>query len=564
LNAGTRIAYRHLNLFRRCPSRKKNGKLYRCWSVVESRRTDGGRPARRQVLYLGEINDRQEPAGRRSIKVFDEEEHKYRPITLFPSDRPIPEDQANALSLVLTKMRLLRPRSFGDGWLSCLLWEELGLSSFWDEKLGGERGDVPWARVLQLLAVNRLGDPGGEFSLHRQRFLRSAMDELLEVDLAVAEKDRLYRCMDRMLPHKDELCQHRVEPWRTLFDANFDILLYDLTRTYFEGSCAEIPKAKHGDSRDGLPLAYKVLAGNTADTTTLKEFLAKVEKLCGKVRRVRVMDRGVPSEATLRQMREEDVAYRVGTPQSLLSQLEKDLLEKPWEQVHEGMAAELLEHEGERHVLARSSDRQKKETAIRRRKLKDLIHGLNRLKPRAIGRDPWLERVAVLWREAGRVASFIEIRKPKHDEPVNRRTFACRVDRAAWKKAPERDGCHILRGHIPWEDGPAEMEKRVEAHLRVALLAYGLTVSLRMKLKPHAPGWAPRAVLQSFSAIQKVEVQIPTTDGGVLVLPRHTEPEAGQSLILAKLKLRLPPQPRIRSGQLELPGAGAGRARVIL
>jgi hypothetical protein len=282
------------NLFLRCHSRKKNGKPHRYWSVVESRRLAGGSPAQRQVLCLGEINDSQEAAWRKTIKVFDEQKSQSCDVSLFPSDRVIPPDQANALSVVLTEMRLVRPRSFGDCWLGCRLWEELGLQNFWQEKLGGDRGGVPWEKVLQLLAVNRLCEPGSEFAVHRSWFLRSAMDELLGVDFAVAEKDRLYRCLDRILPHKDELCRFLAERWKTLFDASFDVLLYDLTSTYFEGQCEQIPKAKHGYSRDGrpdcrqvvialvvttdgLPLAYEVLAGNTADKTTLKDFLSKIE-----------------------------------------------------------------------------------------------------------------------------------------------------------------------------------------------------------------------------------------------------------------------------------------------
>lgn len=241
-------------MFLRANRRKKNGKLHRYWSIVESRRLNSGHPAQRQVLYLGEINDSQEAAWRKTIEVFDEERSESREISLFPSDRPIPADEVNALSLVLSEMRLVRPRSFGDCWLGCLLWEELGLDRFWQEKLGSDRGSVPWEKVLQLLSVNRLCEPGSEFAVHRSWFLRSAMDELLGCDFAVAEKDRLYRCLDRILPHKDELCRFLTQRWKTLFDASFDVLLYDLTSTYFEGSCDQIPKARHGYSRDGRPL----------------------------------------------------------------------------------------------------------------------------------------------------------------------------------------------------------------------------------------------------------------------------------------------------------------------
>ena len=290
-------------MFLRCHQRKKNGKLHRYWSVVESRRVAGGDPVQRQVLYLGEINDSQEAAWRKTIAVFDEQQQCLKQLSLFPSDQPIPPGEVNALSVMLTELRLLRPRSFGNCWLGCLLWEQLKLSDFWDARLAEHRGDVPWRKVLQLLVVNRLCEPGSEFAVHRRWFDRSAMDELLGADFAVAAKDRLYRCLDYILPHKDELCQHLTRRWKTLFDVSFDVLLYDLTSTYFEGRCEEIPKARHGYSRDGrpdcrqvvialvvttdgLPLAYEVLAGNTPDHTTLRGFLAKIEGLYGKARRV--------------------------------------------------------------------------------------------------------------------------------------------------------------------------------------------------------------------------------------------------------------------------------------
>jgi hypothetical protein len=598
-------------MFLRCHSRKKNGKRHRYWSVVESRRCRTGRPVQRQLLYLGEINDSQEAAWRKTIEVFDERKKQYEQLSLFPSDRPIPPDEVNALSVVLTDLRLRHPRSFGDCWLGCVLWDQLGLSGFWDARLESRRGKVPWRKVLQLLVINRLCDPGSEFAVHRSWFMRSAMDELLTTDFAVAEKDRLYRCLDRILPYKDELCRFLTAKWKTLFDAQFDVLLYDLTSTYFEGSCSRIPKAKFGYSRDkrsdcrqvvialivttdGLPLAYEVFPGNTVDKTTLKPFLEKIEKLYGKARRVWVMDRGIPTEQTLEEMRNEGVAYLVGTPRGLLSKLEKDLVDRPWEQVHEGVQVKLLAQENEVYVLARSVDRRKKEAAIRRRKLRTLIHGLNRLKRRTISRDTLLKKVAVLQRDAGRVAALVKTREPKVNEPVNRETFVCTFDRPAWRKTVDRDGCYILRAYLPPEETPDalteekqapvlwawytqlvhveeafktlksdldlrpihhQIESRVEAHIFVAFLAYCLTVTLRMKLNNSAPGLTPREALRSLSSIQLVDVHIPITDGRELIMPRYTEPEAAQEMLLEKLKLKLPkqPPPRIRSGEIMMP-----------
>jgi len=610
-------------MFLRVHTRKKNGKLHRYWSIMESRRVAGGQPAQRQVLYLGEINDSQEAAWRKSIEVFDEDKQDHRQVSLFPDDRPIPPDELNALSLRLNEMRLERPRHFGDCWLGCLLWDQLGLGEFWQRKLAADRGGVAWNKVLQVLAINRLIDPGSEFMVHRQWYLSSALDELLGCDFAVAAKDRLYRCLDRILPHKDELCRFLTQRWKTLFDASLDILLYDLTSTYFEGSCAQIPKAKHGYSRDGrpdcrqvvialvvtsdgLPLAYEVLAGNTSDKTTLAMFLEKIQSMYGKARRVWVMDRGIPTHATLANMRRDGVAYLVGTPKTLLGKLHQHLVDKPWEVVHDGMKVKLLEHEGELYILAASRDRRAKETAMRRRKLKALVHGLNRLKRamgrRKITRDYLLRKVAVLRKQAGRVASFVKVSEPAEGQPVNRQTFTCAFQRNEWRNSIERDGSYIIRAWLPWDDFPTDprggasmadkqapilwqwymqltqveaafktlksdldlrpihhqLEHRVEAHILVAFLSYCLNVTLRMKLRQAAPGLTSREVLRSLSAIKMMQVEIPTTDGRTLVLPRHTEPEAQQKMILEKLGLTLPPQPppRIRAGKIELPASG--------
>ena len=610
------MCYCSVIMYLRCYTRKKNGKRHRYWSVVESRRVAGGRTAQRQVLYLGEINDSQQAAWRKTLEVFDPAKRRSCQLSLFPSDRPIPPDAVNAVAVDLARMAVRRPRRFGDAWLGLVLWRELGLDAFWGRALGPERGAVDWSKVLAVLAINRLCAPASEWAVHRRWFLASALDDLPGVDFAVAEKDRLYRCLDRLLAHKDALFRFLVERWKTLFDARFDVLLYDLTSTYFEGQCAEIPKARHGYSRDGrpdcrqvvialvvtpegFPLAYEVLAGNTSDRTTLAAFLAKIEGMYGKARRVWLMDRGVPKEEDLARMRADGVGYVVGTPRSLLDRMTPGLADRPWEEVHEGMQVKLEARDGELYVLAQSEDRRRKENAMRRRRLKGLVHGLNRLKRTCRDRDRLIGKVAVLRKEAGRAARFMTIRLPRADEPVTRETFVCRLDRAAWREALARDGSYILRASIPWEDWPKgldrqaptlwawymqlvqveeafrtlksdlglrpifhRVEPRVEAHILVAFLGYCLSATLRAKLRRSAPGLTAREALAGLGTIQLVDVELPTTDGRVLVLPRHTEPDAEQEMLLAKLGLSLPaqPPPRIRFGPLPEPSADGARS----
>ena len=458
-----------------------------------------------------------------------------------------------------------------------------------------ERAEVPWIKVLQLLVVNRLIDPGSEFRIHRQWFLRSAMDELLAVDFAVAGKDRLYRCLDRLLAHKDELCQFLAQRWETLFDTEFDVLLYDLTSTYFEGQCERIPKAKHGYSRDGrgdcrqvlialvvttdgLPLAYEVLAGNVRDSSTLQAFLEKIHNLYGKARRIWVMDRGIPTEATLQQMREDDLQYLVGTPRGQLSKMEAELADQPWEQVREQVKVKLTCKDKELYLLAKSKSRQQKEKAIRRRRLKALISGLRDLRERCPDRDKLLQRLGVLKSEAGRVSSLVRIQLPKPDQQVTAEAFSYQLRRDRYRQATTREGSYLLRTNVAGQDGATlwqmytrltcieaafktlksdlairpighQLESRVEAHILVAFMGYCLMAMLRKRLEAHAPGLTPKAVLEQLASIQMVDVWLPTTDGRWLVMPRYTEPTADQLAVLENLKLQLPqqPPPRIHS-----------------
>lgn len=246
-------------MYLRSTRRKKDGKEHRYFSVVESRRLSDGRVAQRTVLYLGEINGQQQAAWRKSLEVFDEQEQSWRSLSLFPEDREIPSDAVDSLQVNLSGIQLRRPRTFGSCWLACRLWRQLGLDEFWREKLPQGREAVRWEQVLQLLVINRLLEPGSEYRLHREWFDRSAMDQLLGVDFAVAEKDRLYRCLDRILAHKQDLFVWLKQKWADLFDADFEVLLYDLTSTYFEGNAEGNAKAKRGYSRDGRPDCAQVV-----------------------------------------------------------------------------------------------------------------------------------------------------------------------------------------------------------------------------------------------------------------------------------------------------------------
>src|SRR5215467_9244890 len=337
-----------LAMFLRSTNRKKDGKDHRYFSIVENRRVPGGKTVQRTVLYLGEINDQQQAAWRKTLEVFDEEEQRYTTMSLFPDDRELPADALDRVQVKLSGLELRRPRVFGNCWLACELWHQLVLDEFWQQRLPEAREAVSWEKVLRLLVVNRLLDPGSEFHVHRQWFVDSAMDELLETDFAVAEKDRLYRCLDRVLEHKQELFVWLKQKWADLFHADFEVLLYDLTSTYFEGEMEQNPKAKRGYSRDGrpdclqvviglvvttegFPLAYEIMDGNTSDRTTLRKFLKHIEDHYGRAKRIWVMDRGIPTEEILAEMRSSDppTLYLVGTPKSKISAHEKQWLNLP-------------------------------------------------------------------------------------------------------------------------------------------------------------------------------------------------------------------------------------------
>ena len=576
-------------MFLRCNRRTKDGKLHEYWSLVENRRVADGRVVQRQVLYLGEINASQREAWRKTIEVQDE--GTRRQVALFPA-HSMPADEVDAVGIRLSELRVLRPRQWGACWLSCELWNQLGLSGFWEPRLPASREGTPWLKVLQTLVAYRLIDPGSEWRLHRHWFDQSAMADLLDADFALAEKNALYRCLDKLVMHKDDLFKFLVQRWGELFGAKFDVLLYDLTSTYFETDVERSPedlrqygysRDKRGDCRqvvialivtpEGFPLSYEVLAGNTRDSTTLSGFLDRIEQRYGKANRIWVMDRGVPTEQSLAKMRTMGASYLVGTPKGRLTKLEQDFLAKPWQRVRDGVDVKRLANDEDTYVLAQSAARIDKERAMRRRRLRRYVSRLQALQGQLLTRDQLLMKVGAARHEAGRAANLVKLTLPGAGSGGTvASALAFKLDRQKLRKTRRREGRYLLRTNLGDYD-PDQLwtfyiqlteveqafkeikhdlavrpiyhrnEERIEAHIFVAFLAYCLQVTLKAQLKRLAQGLTPAEVIMKFKTMQMVDVHVPTTDGRELVLSRYTQPEMEHRMLLDQLQLKLPKQP---------------------
>jgi hypothetical protein len=586
-------------MFLRKTLRKKDGKTHEYWSVVENKRVAGGRVVQRHVLYLGEINSSQAAVWRKAIEVLDEDAGYSRTLALFAEDRcAAVASDASVVQLRLSEMRLRRPRQWGACWLAGQLWQALQWDRFWGGRLPPSRKGTRWDQILQVLVTYRLIAPGSEWKLHRDWFGKSAMADLLGADFGLAEAHKLYACHDVLLQHKDVLFSHLMARWRDLFNANFDVLLYDLTSTYFEinaSGVAEGDKRRHGYSRDkrpdcpqvvialvvtpdGLPLAYEVLPGNTADCKTLRMFLDKIEQQYGRARRVWVMDRGIPTEAVLAEMRASDppVQYLVGTPKGRLARLEKQLLAKPWQEARPGVSVKLLAEDDELYVFAESVDRVSKERAMRRRQLKWLWKRLRELVAMEVPREEMLMKLGAARARAPTAWRLVDIAMDKAGAG-----FSYTLNRQKLRQIRRREGRYLLRTNLT-ENDPALLwqyytqlvaveeafknlkgdlairpifhqdEHRVEAHIFIAFLAYCLQITLQRRLHVLAPGLTARSALEKFAAVQMIDVHLPTTDGRELVLTRYTQPEPELQLLIQQLKLSLPPQPppRIATGRL--------------
>ena len=569
--------------------RHKNGKPHEYFSIVENKRVARGKVVQRHVLYLGEINSSQQEAWRKTIEIFEDGQVKPKTVALFPENRVASITGDEIVQIRLKDLEVKRPRQWGACWLACELYQKLELDQFWAQKLPASRKGTRWDLILQISVIYRLLDPGSEWKLHRQWFESTAMADLLEEDFALVESHKLYECLDRLLAHQQALFDHLTGRWKDLFNAKFDVLLYDLTSTYFESDPPFGPedKRKFGYSRDkrpdcvqvvialvvtpeGFPLGYEVMPGNTSDKTTLPAFLKKIEEQYGKAQRIWIMDRGIPTEKDLEAMRrsEPPIHYLVGTPKGRLTKYEKQLLELPWQAVREGVEVKLLKEEKEFYVLARSQDRQSKERSMRRGQLKRLCKRLKEIQAMSFSRKT--DMVMKLGAAKQQAPSAWRLVQVEISESESSFKFSLRKNKL--RQVRQREGQYLLRSNLT-EEPPAQVwhiyiqltqveeafknlkgdlslrplfhqkEARIEAHIFVAFLAYCLHATLRRWLRDLAPGLTPRSVLDKFRAVQMIDVHLPTTDGRQVILKRYTQPEKELQLLLNQLKLQLPEQP---------------------
>ena len=589
-------------MFLRATTRKKDGKEHRYFSVVENKRVSGGRVLQRHVLYLGEINSSQELAWRRSIEVLDEATHGARTLALFPEDRcegVVPDE--SIVRLKLAQLRLERPRQWGACWLTLKLWQQLGLDEFWGERLAPSRKGTRFDQVLFVLVAYRLLSPGSEWRLHRHWFERSALGDLLGADAALADIHTLYACHDRLLEHKQAVFDHLVGRWRDLFNASFDVLLYDLTSTYFESDppADDEDKRRHGYSRDHRPDCVQVVI---ALVVTPGGLAARLRSARGQYGRTRPRSR-ISSRASSASTAKRDAcgAWIAACPPRKCSRRcarairrcttswarrrgvspawSRRCWSKPWHAARPGVQVKLLAQDSELYVFAESRDRIAKERSMRRRQLKWLWARLKKLSTMKLTRDALLMKLGAAQTKAPAAWRLIEVELTAHDAAAQASltgSIATSSGRSAAAKGatscaptspnptPRSSGssiCSWSKSRPPsgpskaiWRSGPSftRTSSRIEAHIFIAFLAYCLHVTLGQQLKALAPGLTPRAVLEKFAAVQMIDVYVPTTDGRELSLTRYTQPEPELKLLLDKLRLTLPaqPPPKITAAEL--------------
>jgi transposase len=575
-------------MFLRAHERRKDGKEHTYWSLVETVRTADG-PRQRTLCYLGELNSSAQARWLKTVEVFNEQGESQQ-LKLFPSDVEPPANDPNVARVILNKVRLERTRQFGACWLGLHLWKQLGLDNFFEQSVDSDRAEVPWSQIAAVLAINRLCAPGSELKIEERWYPSTALDDLLEIAEGKLNDTRLYRCLDKLLPEKTRLEQHLKERYGELFQADFDVLLNDLTSTYVEGGAEENALMRRGYSRDhrpdceqliialvvnreGFPFSYEVFDGNRADVTTLETILRMVERKHGKARRVWVFDRGIVSEENLAAIRRRGGHYLVGTPRSKLKQFEAELLQDNWQRVRPEVEVKLvgIPQGEETFVLCRTQGRQQKEKAIRSRFSARIEDALRRLERRvAAGRLKDRDKIQ-------RCLGGIEARHPQIADLYDMRVvvmaeglrvqWAIKPERQTWRDA--REGAYLLRTNLRGENAQGlwsqymqlteveaafralkselsirplfhQLERRVKAHVLVAFLGYAMWVTLKHLLKRWQSDLSPAKALELLAKLHSADIVLPTTDGREIRLRRITEPTSEQKQLLQQLRIQLP------------------------
>jgi transposase len=556
--------------------------------LVETVRTPDG-PRQRTLCYLGELNSSVQARWLKTIEVFNEQ-GESRQLKLFPSDVEPPENDPEVARVLLHKVRLERARQFGNCFLGLELWKRLGLDRFYAQGLDRLGTDIAWSRVAAVLAINRLCEPGSELGIEQRWYPSTALEDVLGIEEGKINDTRLYRCLDRLLPHKKGLEQHLKQRYGELFGAEFDVLLYDLTSSYVEGAAEKNPLMQRGYSRDhrpdckqvvialivnieGFPLSYETFDGNRADVTTLESMLRMVERKYGRARRVWVFDRGIVSEENLGALRRRAGQYLVGTPRKKLKEFERELLEGHWEQVRPEVEVKLVgtPHDEETYILCRSTARKEKETAIRSRFSVRMEKALGSLQKRVSAgklkdRHKIERHLGKIQARHPQVADLYQaqVRETAEGLLLHWKLIA---DRQAWQQM--REGAYLLRTNLKAERAEDlwqkyvqlteaeaafralkselsirpifhQLEHRVKAHVLVAFLGYALWVTLKHLLRRKNSHWTPAQALAILSTLQSADIILPTTDGREIRLRRITTPTAEQKQLLALLDLNLP------------------------
>src|SRR3984893_596681 len=589
-------------MFLRANHRGKDGKDHTYWSLVETVRTPDG-PRQKTLCYLGELNSSAQARWLRTVEVFNEQGEAQQ-LKLFPSDVEPAADDPQVARVLVNQVRLERTRQFGACYLGLELWKRLELDRFFEQAMDDAPGDVPWSRVAALLAINRLCAPGSELAVEQRWYPSTALDDLLEIEEGKINDTRLYRCLDRILPHKTKLERHLKDRYGALFGAEFDVLLYDLTSTYVEGAAEKNPMLRRGYSRDhrpdceqlvialivnneGFPFSYETFDGNRADVSTMETILRMVERKHGKARRIWVFDRGIVSEVNLAAIRRRGGQYLVGTPRSQMKQFETELLKDDWTQVRPEVEVKkvALPQGEETYILCRTAGRQEKEKAIRHRfsnSMETALQGLE--KSIATGqmkdRNKMERRLGKIQARHPQVNDLYDLALRDTAEGV-RLFWEIKEDRKNWRES--REGAYLLRTNLQAETAEQlwskymqlteaeasfralktelsirplfhQLERRVKAHIMVAFLGYALWVTLKHLLKrrplmvpkPSASGVdnaQPLSTIRALallSTLQSADIVLPTTDGREIRLRRITEPTAEQKSLLHQLRLSLP------------------------